>query len=152
MLSLVIGSLVAASSDAAAATLELRWTSPASSAPVSLLYEDVKPGPLPGMIATGPDGTEYLIHLHLDLPAPAAGERPQVVIDAMVRELRADRRGRADVRMLVAPRLMTEVGTTASFFQGSEVPVEGSNPVTWKEVGLKLEVTYRDDPAPPVTP
>jgi hypothetical protein len=152
MLPLVIWSLIASSSNAAAATLELRWTSPVSTAPVSFVYQDVKPGPPPGMIATGPDGVDYLIHLTLDLPTPTGADRPKVVVDARVRELKADRRGRAYVRMLVAPRLETDVGTTASVFQGSQMPVEGSNPVAWKEVGLKLEVTYRDAPAAPVTP
>jgi hypothetical protein len=133
------------------ATLLVRWTSPQCEAPITFTLDDVKPGPLPGLLATGSEGSEYLIHLALELPAPSEGDQPKVVIDAKIRELTADKKGRAYLKMLSAPRLMTDVGTPASIFQGGELAVPGTDPVQWREVGMKLEVMYFDGAAPTAT-
>jgi hypothetical protein len=130
---------------AEAAALHVRWTSPWGESPVSFTFDDVKPGPLPGMLATGPEGTEYLIHLVLERPEASDGGVPKVLIDARIRELKADRKGRAYLRTLSAPRLVTDVGVPASLFQGGRAPVPGTDPVEWRDVGMTLEVTCTDE-------
>ena len=106
---------------------------------------DVQPGPLPGLVAAGPEGSEYLIHLTVELPEVPASDKQRIVFDVEIRELKADRKGRAFLKTLSSPRIATLAGTPASLRQGARIPIPGTQPVAYQEVGLALELTYLEE-------
>ena len=148
----LLAALLCAPGPATGADLHVRWTSPGSDRPVTFTVEDFQPGSLPGFAATNPDGTEYLVHLDVTLPPPLAGEPPPVVVEAVIRELSADRKGRARLKTLATPRIRTVAGTPAILRQGARVPVPGTIPIDYREYALSLEVLYADGTEPAGSP
>lgn len=122
-----------------AAELQVSFTVPGSTAPVTTTLTEVQPGPLPGLVFPARDGSEYLVYLSLN---PSGAE---VQFDVEIQQLQAKgRKGKLVAETLSRPRITTTPGTPAELRMGSRVPVAGTNPVEFQDFTLSLSLLYID--------
>lgn len=128
--------------------LQLQFQPPGATEAVRLSYPDVRPGPLPGLIAAAPDGSRYLVFVTLSFPEVAEGAVPQVLLDAEIQVLRdAGRRKGWTLETTSRPRILTQQGVPAEIKHGARVPVPGTNPVEYQEHAMSLRLIW-GAPAP----
>ena len=125
------------STPALAGDVQLVFKGPSDAEPVSIWYRDVKPGQLPGLTALGADGSEWLVHITMTPVEVEEGQEPQMMFEATVRMLEADKKGRVRMTTVTRPTITAMVGQSASLRTGQQ----GQE--------LSLELVYVEDVEPP---
>lgn len=109
--------LLALATAVQAADLHVEITPPGGE-PTALDFPDVRPGALPGFVVAGADGAELIVHVDLSR-LDGLGEDPQIRFDVVIQELRADKKGRAWLKVLSSPTIVALVNQPANVTQGA---------------------------------
>ena len=108
------------SAPAFAGDVQLAFKGPSDDQPVSIWYRDVQPGQLPGLVALGTDGSEWIVHVTMTVDQLDGAPEPQLIFDATIRKFEADKKGRLRMATVSRPRVITRAGVPASITTGTQ--------------------------------